>query len=57
MKSFMTAHDVSSTRKKNPRNKALKIEKSHGTIYIDLEVHPEKDYEFVEDMPGYKGSR
>lgn len=34
-----------------------KIEKSHGTIYIDLEVHPEKGYEFVEDMPGYKGSR
>lgn len=34
-----------------------KIEKSNGTIYIDLEVHPEKGYEFVEDMPGYKGSR
>ena len=28
-----------------------KIEKSNGTIYIDLEVHPEKGYEFVEDMP------
>lgn len=34
-----------------------KIEKSNGTIYIDLEVHPEKGYEFVEDMSGYKGSR
>lgn len=34
-----------------------KIEKSNGTIYIDLEIHPEKGYEFVEDMPGYKGSR
>lgn len=34
-----------------------KIEKSNGAIYIDLEVHPEKGYEFVEDMPGYKGSR
>lgn len=34
-----------------------KIEKLNGTIYIDLEVHPEKGYEFVEDMPGYKGSR
>lgn len=34
-----------------------KIEKSGSTIYIDVEVHPELGYEFVEDMAGYKGSR
>lgn len=34
-----------------------KMEKSGRTIFMDLEVHPEQGYEFVEDMPGYKGSR
>lgn len=32
-----------------------KIEKSGGTIFIDVEVHPERGYEFVEDMPDYVG--
>lgn len=32
-----------------------KIEKSGGKIYIDVEVHPEQGYEFVEDMAGYVG--
>lgn len=32
-----------------------KIEKSGGTIFIDVEVHPEQGYEFVEDMPDYVG--
>ena len=32
-----------------------KIEKSGGKIYIDLEVHPEKGYEFVEDRVDYIG--
>lgn len=32
-----------------------KIEKSGSTIFIDVEVHPERGYEFVEDMPDYVG--
>lgn len=32
-----------------------KIEKSGSTIFIDVEVHPEQGYEFVEDMPDYVG--
>lgn len=32
-----------------------KIEKSGSTIFIDVEVHPEQGYEFVEDMPDYIG--
>ena len=32
-----------------------KIEKSGGTIFIDLEVHPERGYEFVEEMADYVG--
>lgn len=32
-----------------------KIEKLGGTIFIDVEVHPERGYEFVEDMPDYVG--
>lgn len=32
-----------------------KIEKSGSTIFIDAEVHPERGYEFVEDMPDYVG--
>ncbi len=34
-----------------------KIEKSGRTIFIDLEVHPEQGYQFVEDMPEYTGKR
>lgn len=34
-----------------------KIEKSGGTIFMDVEVHPEKGYEFVEDLPGYTGTK
>lgn len=34
-----------------------KIEKTGGTIFIDLEVHPEKGYEFVEDRADYVGTR
>lgn len=30
-----------------------KIEKVYGTIFIDVEVHPEQGYEFVEDMADY----
>lgn len=32
-----------------------KIEKSGSTIFIDVEVHSEQGYEFVEDMPDYVG--
>ena len=32
-----------------------KIEKTGGTIFIDVEVHPEQGYEFVEEMADYVG--
>lgn len=32
-----------------------KIEKSGSTIFIDVEVHPEQGYEFVENMTDYVG--
>lgn len=32
-----------------------KIEKNNGTIYIDLEVHPEEGYKFVENRDDYIG--
>lgn len=32
-----------------------KIEKTGGTIFIDVEVHPEQSYEFVEEMADYVG--
>ena len=32
-----------------------KIEKTGGTIFIDVEVHPEQGYEFVEEMANYVG--
>lgn len=32
-----------------------KIEKTRSTIFIDVEVHPEQGYEFVEDMADYVG--
>ena len=34
-----------------------KIEKKGGTIFMDVEVHPERGYEFVEDLPGYTGTK
>ena len=34
-----------------------KIEKRGGTIFMDLEVHPEKGYEYVENLPGYNGTK
>lgn len=35
--------------------KITKIEKTGGTIYIDVEVHPENGYELVENMKDYVG--
>ena len=32
-----------------------KVEKTGGTIFIDVEVHPEQGYEFVEEMADYVG--
>lgn len=34
-----------------------KIEKRGGTIFMDLEVHPEKGYEYVENLPEYNGTK
>lgn len=37
--------------------KITKIEKSNGTIYIDMEVHPEQGYDLIQQDPSeWKGS-
>lgn len=35
--------------------KITKIEKTSSKIFIDVEVHPEQGYKFVEDMDDYVG--
>ena len=37
--------------------KITKIERNGYQIYMDVEVHPEQGYEFVEDLPNYNGTK
>lgn len=37
--------------------KITKIEKTSSKIFIDVEVHPEQGYKFVEDMDDYVGKQ